>query len=77
MSYWCEKCSHYFLLPYYCIHFYHPWAPNLLEGMKMRLYCATCQKSVSNELPDDTVVRALLVCPECIEKGKIIIPEEK
>jgi hypothetical protein len=34
----------------------------------VRLYCYFCGKSVSNEVPRDTVVRALLECPECIEK---------
>jgi hypothetical protein len=38
----------------------------------MRLFCASCGKSVSTELPDDTVVRAALVCPECIESEKVI-----
>jgi hypothetical protein len=33
----------------------------------MRLYCYFCGKSVSNEVPDDTIVRACLECPECIE----------
>lgn len=33
----------------------------------MRLRCGKCGKSVSNEVPDDTIVRAWLECPECIE----------
>lgn len=33
----------------------------------MRLFCWICHKSVSNELPDDTVIRATAICPECIE----------
>jgi hypothetical protein len=33
----------------------------------MRLQCYFCGKSVSNELPEETVVRALLICPECVE----------
>lgn len=41
----------------------------------MRLHCYFCHKSVSNEVPEETVVRAALVCPECIEAGKIEIPE--
>jgi hypothetical protein len=40
----------------------------------MRLFCYICTKSVSNEVPDDTVVRAMLVCPECIEAKRIIFP---
>lgn len=39
----------------------------------MRLPCYFCGKSVSNEVPDETVVRALLVCPECIAAEKIQI----
>jgi hypothetical protein len=39
----------------------------------MRLRCFFCGKSVSNEVPDDTIVRACLECPECIEAhGEII-----
>jgi len=34
----------------------------------MRLVCFHCGKAVSTEVPDDTVVRAALECPECIEK---------
>jgi hypothetical protein len=43
----------------------------------MRLHCYFCEKSVSSELPDHSVVRAICVCPECIEKGAINIPEDK
>jgi hypothetical protein len=41
----------------------------------MRHHCYFCHKSVTSELPSDSVIRALLVCPECIEAKKIIIPE--
>ena len=34
----------------------------------MRLHCYYCGKSVSSEVPDDTIVRACLECPECIQK---------
>ncbi len=34
----------------------------------MRLHCLACGKVVSTEVPDSTVVRAALECPECIEK---------
>jgi len=37
--------------------------------------CYFCQKSVTSELPDDAIIRALLACPECIEAGKLKIPE--
>ena len=33
----------------------------------MRLTCFECGKSVSTEVPDDTTVRAWLICPECVE----------
>jgi hypothetical protein len=41
----------------------------------MRLYCTFCGKSVSSEVHEDTVVRAALVCPECIEAGEIVVPD--
>jgi len=37
------------------------------EDRRMRLPCYGCGKSVSSEVPEDTVVRAALFCPECIE----------
>jgi hypothetical protein len=43
----------------------------------MRLYCWFCGKSVSSELDEDVYVGAILVCPECIEKERIIIPHDK
>jgi len=43
----------------------------------MRLYCYFCGKSVTSVLHPDTVVRAILVCPECIEAKKVIIPEDE
>jgi hypothetical protein len=36
----------------------------------MRILCFFCHKSVSNELPDNTIFRAIATCPECIESGK-------
>lgn len=41
----------------------------------MRYHCHFCGKSVTSELPDDSVIRSILVCPECIENKKIIIPD--
>ena len=35
----------------------------------MRLRCYPCGRSVSTEVPDETVVRACLFCPECLERG--------
>jgi hypothetical protein len=37
----------------------------------MRYFCWTCHKSVSSELPEDSVIRGLIVCPECIEIGTV------
>lgn len=31
----------------------------------MRLHCFECGKIISSELPDASVVRAVLLCPEC------------
>jgi hypothetical protein len=45
------------------------------EEEYMRLHCYFCGKSVSTEVPDETVIRAALVCPECIESGKIMLLE--
>jgi len=41
----------------------------------MRYFCYICGKSVTSELPDDSVIRAILVCPECIEAKKLLFPE--
>ena len=41
----------------------------------MRIYCYFCGKSVSTEVPDETVLRALAVCPECIQQKRILITE--
>ena len=41
----------------------------------MRLLCTECGKSVSTEVPDATIVRAALKCPECIEAQDI--PRER
>ncbi len=43
----------------------------------MRLYCYFCGKSVSTEVPDSTIVRAVLVCPECIEAERIRVNEKE
>jgi hypothetical protein len=37
----------------------------------MRLRCYECGKSVSNEVPDETIVRALLICPECLQRADV------
>lgn len=47
----------------------------------MRLHCYNCHKSVSNEVHDSTIVRALILCPECIdlwiEEGKLDLNKEE
>jgi hypothetical protein len=35
----------------------------------MRIRCYNCGKSVSSELPNESVVRAIVFCPECVEGG--------
>lgn len=35
----------------------------------MKLICFECGKMVSTEVPEETIVRAMLTCPECIEKA--------
>ncbi len=43
------------------------------EPMSMfdeRIHCDNCGKSVSTPVPKDTLVRAWVQCPECIEKGE-------
>ena len=32
----------------------------------MRILCFTCGRSVSSELPDGAIFRAIATCPECI-----------
>jgi DNA-directed RNA polymerase subunit RPC12/RpoP len=43
----------------------------------MRYHCNMCGKSVTSELPDGSVIRAILVCPECIQAKRIIFPEDE
>jgi len=42
----------------------------------MRYSCYFCQKSVTSEVPKDTVIRAILICPECIEARQVIFRED-
>lgn len=32
----------------------------------MQLHCIVCGQSVSSQVPDDTIIRAYLQCPECL-----------
>ena len=35
----------------------------------MRYHCHMCGESVTSELPEDAVIRAALICPECLQNG--------
>lgn len=39
----------------------------------MRIFCLNCLRSVSSELPDDAVIRAACVCPECLAGGVVTV----
>jgi DNA-directed RNA polymerase subunit RPC12/RpoP len=43
----------------------------------MRLMCNRCGKPVSSEVPEETVVRAWIECPECLDQKahKPVMPE--
>jgi DNA-directed RNA polymerase subunit RPC12/RpoP len=42
----------------------------------MRYVCYFCHKSVTSELPSDSVIRAALVCPECLLEGKVVLKDD-
>jgi DNA-directed RNA polymerase subunit RPC12/RpoP len=46
------------------------FTPSEEDIFTMRLRCNKCHKPVSSEVPEDTVVRAWIECPECIEEKK-------
>lgn len=37
----------------------------------MKIRCNKCGKAVSTEVPNETIVRAYIECPECIEKEEL------
>jgi DNA-directed RNA polymerase subunit RPC12/RpoP len=39
----------------------------------MRYFCFRCNKCVTNDLPEDSYIRAALICPECIGHKKELI----
>lgn len=43
----------------------------------MRYFCWFCHKCVTSELPDDSVIRASLICPECIQQKKVKFTEDE
>lgn len=49
--------------------------------MIKRLCCHFCGKSVTTEflVPNENsfIIRAIVVCPECIDSGQVIIPDKK
>lgn len=40
-----------------------------------RLHCYFCAKSVSSEVPEETVVRGVLICQKCMEAMESIHPD--
>lgn len=42
--------------------------------MDHRLCCTGCGKTVSTEVPEGTIVRAVLTCPECLEREQAELP---
>lgn len=36
----------------------------------MKITCLYCGKFVSTELPDETVFRAIAICPECVSDDR-------
>lgn len=53
-----------------------PLAGSLPFGPPQQLRCSICGKTVSNTVPFNTIVRAVVVCPECIETGRVVVTEE-
>ena len=43
----------------------------------MRLACWICHKCVSNEVPTDTTIRAILICAECIEAKRVRFDDDE
>lgn len=41
----------------------------------MQLTCSECERPVSSEVPDETVVAALIFCPECFVRRVIVDPD--
>jgi len=39
----------------------------------MRYHCHSCGKSVTSELPDHSIIRAVMFCPECIEENRVVV----
>jgi hypothetical protein len=45
------------------------WDRERLADGTFRVRCSVCAKSVSSPLAEPVIVRAWVVCPECIEAG--------
>lgn len=43
----------------------------------MRIHCISCGKSVSTEVDDETIIRAIVTCPECYEKEHAVEEEDR
>jgi len=49
-----------------------------IEGLQMMLWmvvdmripCNVCGKAISTEIPNDSIIRAWVECPECIQEEK-------
>lgn len=42
----------------------------------MKFLCWCCRKPVSSDVLESVTIRAVLICPECIEEGKVIFKED-
>jgi hypothetical protein len=40
----------------------------------MRFMCWLCYRSVTSDLPEGSIIRAVLLCPACIERLRAQIP---
>ena len=45
-----------------------PMKPHILQEEMIRLNCNGCGKYVSTPVPADTIIRAWIECPECVER---------
>jgi DNA-directed RNA polymerase subunit RPC12/RpoP len=56
-----------------------PMTDTRMSDGTYRVRCMNCGKSVSNAMPFDIIVRAWVICPECIERdgveGRTLTPD--
>ena len=48
----------------------------LFPSLEGQIHCSRCGEGVSSPVPKDTVVRAWVECPECIETGRLKVKEK-